>query len=66
MVLTDKSSTVTLNQRVQGSNPCAPTNHPNPLGRKLAGQSAHVLQRALRFCPRYEFDNRAHRTLARR
>ena len=40
------TGTITLNQRVQGSSPCAPTNKVNDLAQVRVGQSAHILQRS--------------------
>jgi hypothetical protein len=45
---------ITLNQRVQGSSPCAPTNKVNNLAQVRVGQSTHILQRILQFCSRFE------------
>jgi hypothetical protein len=55
MGLIDKSYLMTLNQRVQGSNPCAPTNHLNNLVQGARERTRHVLQRILQLCSLFEF-----------
>ena len=47
-----------LNQRVPGSSPGAPTNHLNTLGRLAPEQIGHGLQFGLQFCSRFELHHR--------
>ena len=49
---------LTLNQRVQGSSPCAPTNKFKGLDQNRIEQSTHVLQGILQFCSRFELHHR--------
>src|SRR5688572_5590809 len=49
---------LTLNQRVPGSSPGAPTNQIKHLASGLVEQTAHVLQCVLHFCSRFELDHR--------
>ncbi|HTE77846.1 MAG TPA: hypothetical protein VK653_14085, partial [Xanthobacteraceae bacterium] len=49
---------LTLNQRVQGSSPCAPTNGFNYLGQSCPEQTAHILQPVLQFCSCFELHDR--------
>ena len=49
---------LTLNQRVPGSSPGAPTNQNKHLGWYRTEQSAHVLQCVLQFCSRFELHDR--------
>ena len=45
---------MSLNQRVVGSNPTAPTNHINNLAEPGREQTADVLHCVLQFCSRFE------------
>src|SRR5690349_6981938 len=49
---------LTLNQRVQGSSPCAPTNHVNHLEPSTRRRTGASLQLSLQFCSRFELLHR--------